>query len=73
MLELDCPTLDVHHHGCGARLTPVVVCKCCGEPVSAADVQYEVIGGPELGKNGAPSDAADSPYARVQTATPAPK
>lgn len=38
----DCPTLDVHHT-CGARLTPMVVCKCCQDPILASDVEYEVI------------------------------
>ena len=46
LLDLDAPTLDIHHHSCGARLTPIVVCKCCGQPISANDVEYEVIGRP---------------------------
>lgn len=63
LLDRDPPSLDVQHHTCGARLTTVVVCKCCGEPVSAADVQYEVIGGPDLAEatmtsnSAAPADA----------------
>jgi DNA-binding HxlR family transcriptional regulator len=43
LLDLDAVTLDIHHHTCGARLTPVVVCKCCGKPISAKDVEYEVL------------------------------
>jgi DNA-binding HxlR family transcriptional regulator len=51
LLDLDVPTLDVHHHTCGARLTPTVVCKCCGAPISAADVEYQVIASPALAEN----------------------
>ncbi len=73
MLEPDCHTLDVHHHACGARLTPVVVCERCGEPVSAADVQYEVIRGGALGDDGPTSKAAVSADLHVPTTTPVPK
>ncbi len=51
LLDRDAPTLDVHHT-CGARLTTAVVCKCCGEPVSAADVHYEVIAESDLADPG---------------------
>ncbi len=33
----------IHRHTCGRRLRPLVVCAACGEAVSAADVQYEVV------------------------------
>lgn len=54
LLDLESPTLDVHHT-CGARLTPMVVCKCCGEPVTAADVQYEVVVESDLADTTTPS------------------
>jgi DNA-binding HxlR family transcriptional regulator len=41
LLDPEDPTLDIHHCACGAELAPVVVCECCGKPISADDVEYE--------------------------------
>jgi hypothetical protein len=39
----DSATIEIHRHACGERLRPVVVCQCCGEPVSATGIEYEVV------------------------------
>jgi DNA-binding HxlR family transcriptional regulator len=41
LLEPKTPKLSIRHRMCGAELTPVVVCESCGEPISAADVEYQ--------------------------------
>jgi DNA-binding HxlR family transcriptional regulator len=41
LLDRDAPKLSIRHRTCGAELTPVVVCESCGEPISAADVEYQ--------------------------------
>jgi len=33
--------LTIRHRGCGAALTPTVVCASCGTAISAADVEFE--------------------------------
>ena len=40
LLDPKDPKLHVRHSACGAQLTPVVVCESCGEPISAADVEF---------------------------------
>jgi DNA-binding HxlR family transcriptional regulator len=41
LLDAAAPKLRIRHRTCGAELTPVVVCESCGEPISAADVEYQ--------------------------------
>jgi DNA-binding HxlR family transcriptional regulator len=41
LLDAATPKLRIRHRTCGAELTPVVVCESCGEPISAADVEYQ--------------------------------
>jgi DNA-binding HxlR family transcriptional regulator len=41
LLDPEAPKLSIRHRTCGAELTPVVVCESCGEPISAADVEYQ--------------------------------
>jgi DNA-binding HxlR family transcriptional regulator len=41
LLDAETPKLRIRHRTCGAELTPVVVCESCGEPISAADVEYQ--------------------------------
>src|SRR5271154_4306098 len=40
LLDPEDPKLDIHHCACGAEITPVVTCGCCGKPISADDVEY---------------------------------
>jgi DNA-binding HxlR family transcriptional regulator len=40
LLDPETPKLHIRHRTCRAELTPVVVCESCGEPISAADVEY---------------------------------
>ena len=42
LLDPETPKLSIRHRTCGAELTPVVVCEGCGEPISAADVEYQI-------------------------------
>jgi DNA-binding HxlR family transcriptional regulator len=32
--------LHIQHRSCGATLHPIVVCESCGEPITAADADY---------------------------------
>jgi DNA-binding HxlR family transcriptional regulator len=41
LLDPDEVKLDIHHCACGNELNPVVICECCGKPLSAEDVDYE--------------------------------
>lgn len=41
LLDPNAQTPSVRHRTCGAQLTPVVVCNACGEPVAAADVEFQ--------------------------------
>jgi DNA-binding HxlR family transcriptional regulator len=41
LLDVADPRLDIHHCACGAELTPVILCECCGAPISADGVEYE--------------------------------
>ena len=36
------PGLTIRHRSCGAELSPTVVCLSCGEPITAADVEYDL-------------------------------
>jgi DNA-binding HxlR family transcriptional regulator len=42
LLDPATPKLRIRHRRCGAELTPVVVCESCGEPISVADVEYQI-------------------------------
>jgi DNA-binding HxlR family transcriptional regulator len=71
LLDPDGPTLDIHHHSCGAKLTPIVVCKCCGQPISANDVEYEVTprpGAPDRSESDATQSAAPDRPSRAARA-----
>lgn len=40
LLDPAAPKLQVRHRGCGAVLTPLVICERCREPIGAGDVEF---------------------------------